>query len=310
LARGLYRRIIAMSGANFGPSGTVQGNAFLRDAEAAGVRFADHLGAHSLAELRALPADRIIKPPKGLWRGQPSADNTLAIVDGYVVPSDPYTLHAAGEAGAADLLLGYTAEEGVNNPFPTASAAAFKADVRKTYGAFADRFLAFYPARNDAEAKRSQQRLHGENVYKWQMASWGRIHAATRRGRVYFYRFAHTPGIGPFRRLGPGHGAEINYVFDFPKRGMRYGTQWPWNARRDIALIDTVQGYWVNFARTGDPNGPGLPEWPAFDDEKSVLELDDTVSVRKWPDAQEHRLMDEYMDSLRSTAEPIARPVR
>jgi para-nitrobenzyl esterase len=304
LARGLFRRAIAQSGGNFGPSGTLQGNAYLPAAEAGGLRFAKQLGAHSLAELRAIPAKRLIEAPTDAWRGQPSAPSTLAIVDGYVVPSDPYTLHASGKAAPVDLLLGYTADEGVNSPVPPKDAAAFAAEVRQTYGDFAERFLAFYPARNDAEAKRSQQRIHGEVVYKWQIASWGRIHAATGQGRTWFYRFSHTPGIGPFRSLGPGHGAEINYVFDFPKRGMRYFTQLPWNARRDIALIDTIQGYWVNFARTGDPNGPGLPKWPQFGAGQTVLEIGDQAHATQWPDAREHELMDTYMDALRKASPP------
>ena len=71
---------------------------------------------------------------------------------------------------------------------------------------------------------------------------------------------------------------------------MRWGTQWPWNASDDIALIDIVQRYWINFARTGNPNGAGLPEWPMFARSGRAMELGDPVRAIDWPDAAEHRL--------------------
>jgi para-nitrobenzyl esterase len=305
LARGLYHRIIAMSGGNFGPSGTMQGDAYLSDAEAGGIRLAEHLGAPSLAELRALPAQRIIAAPKDLWGGRTRANNTLSIVDGYVVPADPYALYVAGKAAPVDLLLGYTADEAIIDPRGPITAAVFRDKIARTYGPFASRFLASYPAGSDSEATRSHRRLISRTNFTWQMATWARLHATTGKGRVYFYRFSHTPGIGPFRGVGPGHGAEIGYVFDFPKRGMRYFTQSPWRARRDIALIDIVQSYWVNFARTGDPNGPGLPPWPAFGNDQTALELGDPVRPLQGPDAREHQLLDEYMDSLRGKVPPL-----
>ncbi|MEO5586470.1 MAG: carboxylesterase family protein, partial [Novosphingobium sp.] len=259
LARGLYRRIIAMSGANFGPSGSRHGIAMLSDAEAAGARLAAHLHAASLADLRALPADRIVQVPATVWPGKNLAGGVLGIVDGYVIPGDPYTRYAGGKANRADLLLGYTAAE--SDGAAPASAAAYMGEVRDVYGDFADRILALYPARSDAEAIQSQARLSGEVAFKWQMMTWARTHEKTRRGQVYFYRFSHTPGIGPFRKLGPGHGAELGYVFDFPKRAWRYAAQSPEKAALDVAMIDTIQDYWVNFARTGDPNGTDLPHW-------------------------------------------------
>ncbi len=299
LARGLYRRVIAMSGGNFGPAGSTQGVALLADAEQAGVRFATHLGAHSLAELRAVPAQRIVDAPIDLWRSVPGTASTAGIVDGYVVPADPFSLYTAGEAAPVDLLVGYTSAEGANWASEPVTAAAFRQRLATDFGPFAGRFLKLYPASSDAEATRSNQRLEGERAFKWQVATWARLHTATKRGNVYLYRFSHTPGIGPFRRLGPGHGAELGYVFDFPKRGMRYGTQWPWNARRDIALSATIQSSWVPFERTGDPHGPGLPNWPAFAASCKSLELGDTVEATAWPDAAEHRLMDDYMNALR-----------
>jgi para-nitrobenzyl esterase len=304
LAEGLYQRVIAMSGGDFGPADTAQGVAGLATAEAEGVNLAARLGAGSLAELRAVPVERIVADQAEHWWTAANGSNIRGIVDGYVVPADPYTRYAGGEAQPVDLLIGYTSMEGVSWAPEPITAAQFKAKVEAEFGPLAAEFLALYPAVSDAEAQRSNQRLEGERAFKWQVATWARQHAGTGKGKVWFYRFSHTTGIGPFRSLGPGHGAELGHVFDFPKRGMRYGTQWPWNASRDIALIDTTQGYWVNFARTGNPNGPGLPEWPAFARGNRIMELSDEPHAADWPDAAEHRLWDRYMASLRPDANP------
>ncbi|MBO9670020.1 MAG: carboxylesterase family protein [Sphingobium sp.] len=298
---GLYRRIIAMSSGDFGPAGTQEGPAPLADAEAAGVRFARKLGAGSLAELRALPADQIVKAPVGLWRDRTNGGDIPVTVDGYIIAGDLHDAYAAGKAHPVDLLTGYTALEGVGLGFPTAAdAATYRAEVQKRYGAFASSILHEYPAGDDAQARQSAIRLTGEHASKWHMMTWARLHAATHQGKVFFYRFSRTPGIGPFRRIGAAHGSELGYVFDFPRRGIRYGTQWPWKAWRDSALVDTIQGYWVNFARTGDPNGPGLPAWPQFAGGPQVMDFGDEARVRNWPEAEEHRLMDAYMKAMRA----------
>lgn len=300
LAAKLYRRIIAMSGGAFGPPDTPQGVATLAEAEAAGLHFAAALGANSLADLRALPAGKLVSAPIDQWAATENGSHTMGIVDGWVVPRDPYTLYATGKANPADLLIGYTSKEGANWAPGPVKMADFRRQTEVQYAPLSAEFLALYPARSDVEATRSNQRLQGERAFKWQVATWARMHEQGNRGKVWFYRFDHTPGIGPFRAIGPGHGAELGHVFDFPKRGLRYGTQWPWNARKDITLIDTMQGYWLNFARSGNPNGPGLPLWPSFADGAQIMLLDSNPHAAAWPDAEEHRLMDRYMQALRS----------
>ncbi len=152
LARGLYRRGHRDERRQFRSAGSTQGVALLADAEQAGVRFATHLGAHSLAELRAVPAQRIVDAPIDLWRSVPGTASTAGIVDGYVVPADPFSLYTAGEAAPVDLLVGYTSAEGANWASEPVTAAAFRQRLATDFGPFAGRFLKLYPASSDAEA--------------------------------------------------------------------------------------------------------------------------------------------------------------
>jgi len=142
LAHGLYRRVIAMSGGNFGPPGTQQGTAFLPDAEAAGTRFAAHLKAKTLADLRAVPFRTIVDAPTGLWRATPNASDTAGIVDGYVVPAAPADGYAAGQAAPGELLIGYTSDEGVNWAPDGVRAEQFRDQLVRDYAPLGDRFAA------------------------------------------------------------------------------------------------------------------------------------------------------------------------
>jgi len=107
---------------------------------------------------------------------------------------------------------------------------------------------------------------------------WAEAHAAT-GNPVYAYYFTRVPPYPPFRFRGiAGHGAELIYLFGFPPPLFFYAVEFPWNAARDVELSDQMISYWTNFAKTGDPNGEGLPEWRAYGLGHEALEFDDTTA--------------------------------
>jgi carboxylesterase type B len=126
---------------------------------------------------------------------------------------------------------------------------------------------------------------------------WARAQAGSGRSKVFYYYFAHRPPVPPEERfvetvgkeLGAYHGAELAYVF-----GNFVPQEWPWS-QADRELARTVSGYWVNFATHSNPNGPGLPEWPAFaPNSDSVLYIDETVTRGSIPNQKYIALWDTF----------------
>lgn len=239
LARGLFHRAIGESGAQFAPMRT------LTAAEQAG----KSLGP--LAALRAKSADDLSKTS---W-------TTGAVLDGSTFPQDIYTTFAQGKQIDVPVIAGSNADEAtsVSNWPSNAPASAFIAQVRRLYGDSADEFLKVYPTATDADARASFYAVFRDQVFGWQMRTWVRLQTRTGKSKAYLYQFSRvTPGPES-ARLRAFHASEIAYVFGNlePPR--------PWEAA-DRELSAQMLQYWVNFAATGDPNGKGLPAWPAYDE--------------------------------------------
>jgi para-nitrobenzyl esterase len=251
LGKGLFQKAIAESGASFiaGPFGGTT----LKRAEESGVRSAQKLGATSLADLRKLPAEELLKQ----FGGGP-------IIDGYVLPQDIAAIFAANKENQVPVLTGWNADDAFIGRLK--NAADYQADAKQKYGTRAVGFLKLYPGSTDAEAERSQINISRDQIFGIQNYTWAKVQSAKNKAKIYVYRFTRRlPATADFVKYGAFHTGEVAYVFNNLKFLNR-----PFEPV-DSQLADIISSYWVNFAKTGNPNGEGLPAWPAFNNTTSQV---------------------------------------
>jgi para-nitrobenzyl esterase len=287
LAKGLFQRAIAESGSYIGLS--INPMRKLADAEAAGKKAADAIGATSLAALRALPASEIQS------KLRPSGS---VIVDGWFLPENPADTFAEGRQNDVPLLVGSNKDEGTFF-IRGGTAEQFLEQIRRRFGDLADTYLKLYPAGSDEEAMASRLAAFRDEL-GFVMRKWAEMETQTGKSKAFLYYFTHEPPSppgSPRGAFGSGatHGAEAQYVFE-NLLGNR-----PWNAL-DRQLADTISSYWVNFAANGDPNGKGLPHWPAFHTKTSnrPIVLGDAVEVGSEPNQSQLAFYEAWYDKVNS----------
>nr|MBO2515068.1 carboxylesterase [Gammaproteobacteria bacterium] len=300
LAAGLFHKAISESGASFAPPrtgalATGMNMATLAVAEAEGKAFLERLGATNIAAARALDAAAIQQA-----QGPGLGTGFWPVADGHVLLGDSYELYAQGRFNDTPILIGTNSDEGaLFVQQAQVSPADFEAQVRAQFGERADAILAAYPHGTPAEARRAAKNVQREALFAWPTWAWARQHDRYGENPVYVYYFDHRTPQTP---EGANHADEIRYVFGTLTSAGGLGEPRP----ADLAMSELLMGYWVNFAKTGDPNGPGLPAWPAFDaDEQRVLVFDEATSARPIPNLRELEAMDEYFAWRREQA---ARP--
>lgn len=254
-AKGLFQRAIGESSA--WATTRVARLSTLAEAEQAGTKFAASLGAHSLADLRAQPAEALRTDGRG----------SAPVVDGWLIPEDPGKIFAEGKQIPVPVLVGSNRDESFGGN--TRGAESFTERARNRFGDLADAFLQLYPASSDDAAFAA-----GRDEMAFVMRNWARLASASGKAKSFVYYFTQQPPPAPNAR-GPLaatfhgtaiHTAEILYVFNH----LDDRRAWT-DADRQVA--DAVSSYWVNFAARGDPNGKGLAKWTAYDGKTATVKV-------------------------------------
>jgi para-nitrobenzyl esterase len=196
------------------------------------------------------------------------------IVDGVVIPALPNSLFAANKAHKVPLVIGNTRDEMtlflMQTPFPK-EVEKYKKIATDNFGELSSEVLAAYPA-SDAKGIRSAVlQLVGDVVFGSQARYAARLHAKN-GNPTYRYIFSCGSKQFPLNLAGAHHGCEIPYLFGMPVNPNK----------ADERTAEVVQGYWVNLARTGNPNGSGLPEWPKYNLASDILiDIENEVVMRE-----------------------------
>ena len=247
-------------------------------------KFVEGLGVKTLAELRAVPTDKVLEAAakNGMVGFPPDIDGkflTEPVVDTYT----------AGKQAHVPLLAGFNRDEG-SFLAQGMTPEKWKAMATQRFGDKADAFLALYPGTTQAEVERSATDFGGDSFIAYGTWKWMEFHRKTGDSPVYRYKLDLA---SPPSKFHPGsfafHSDDIEYIFG--TLDTRPGSEW---RDEDRKLSDEMMSSWTNFAKTGDPNGAGLPTWPKYGEGDPVLHLDNPITSR--PD--ENRARYDFWTSL------------
>jgi para-nitrobenzyl esterase len=290
-AKGLFQRAIGESGGLFEPL-ELAPRYLLANAESDGEKYALSLGVSSLQELRQLPAAALLKGKAG--------DVSHPVIEPYVLPMAPYEAFTSAQQNDVPLLLGSNAEEARSLvDVSHMKAATFDSDLEHSWGPLPAPPVAAYPHSTDELARQARLDLERDLRFGWDMWAWARLQAGTGHYPIYYYWFTQKPPFppgSPYEGWGASHYAELWYVFD-------HLDQAPWNwSTGDRKVAEETSRYWVNFARSGNPNGSGLFAWPAYTNaDDKVLYLGDPISVGGVANINSLKVFDAVYTKVRGT---------
>lgn len=306
LSKNLIAGAIGESGSLLGLTSTTP----LAEAEKLGVRFADSVGAKFLAELRAMPAEQMIRAT-----AKPGNSNFPVTVDGYFFPKSPLQIFAEGSQAHVPLLVGWNSEENNYRSIvgrDKTTVENYTNAVKKLYPQNAAEILKVYGAATDADVEQVATDLASDRFIGYSTWKWSDAQSKTGGKPVYRYLYARARPVttemaaklmtGEMDKTlpkdslaniiksqatrGAGHSVEIEYAMGNLPSNRTYFWQ-----PEDFKISEIMQGYFANFIKTGNPNGIGLPLWPAVQSSKAVDVMHIDVNTRVEPEQHRERYL-------------------
>jgi para-nitrobenzyl esterase len=292
--KGLIHRAIGQSGSwmGLGPSAAMATRA---RAEDAGLKAATDAGATTAERLRAMSAADVTAKFRSAGM----------IVDGWIVPEDPSEVFAAGRQNPVDVLVGSNRDDLSFAP-QNATPEQFEERGRARWGVLADQYFRLYPHATDEEASKSQADSSNDGAF-WHMRLFADYQKKQGRQAWLFYFAQNPPAPAGQPPLPAAHASELPYVFNnLGKPALFPDPSEPALARAsapDRKVADQMSSYWVNFARTGNPNGAGLPTWQEHqvgESDRAII-LDADPSSEKLPTKARLELYDKLYAQMRAS---------
>jgi para-nitrobenzyl esterase len=262
LAKGLFHKAIAQSG---GLLSNRMSNTLI-EAEKAGATFMQKAKVNTISELRSKSTTDIQALSTGNRFG--------TTLDNYVLPVNLLAHFTNTKHNDVPLLTGWVTGDGALMGNAPVTVEKFKNDAKTNFGAKSEEFLSVFSVNSDDEAKQAQAKLALFQFAALPSHLWAGSNA---KNKSYLYQFSHvSPDKPDFPNYGAFHTSEVPYALHSLNKWKRNWQQ------TDLDLENTMSSYWVNFAKTGNPNGKDLPVWEAYNKESGIiLELGDKVILQK-----------------------------
>jgi para-nitrobenzyl esterase len=259
LARGLFNGAIAHSGGIL----SNRMNSKLSDAEKSGLAFMGKMKASNITELRSKSAEELIAVGGSFGPA----------FDGYVIPSDVFAAFKEGQFNDVSMMAGWVTGDGSLFGDKTLTPEKYREQAVKNYGDMAENYLKLFPGNTSDQIAAALKEISliqfaGLPAHLW---------AGFSKSKAYIYQFSHVPAEKPgFPDYGAFHTSEVPFALHTLHLWKR-----PWR-EVDFDVENTMNSYWVNFVKTGNPNGKGLPEWASYDKSSgNIMEIGDQPRLSK-----------------------------